>query len=492
MMISNPLTWILLCPTISLILIFVFSNEETGLIRKIAKLGILASSLLSLYVFASYNHAAGGFQFVQQIPWVTQFGISYHVGVDGINSVLVLLLGLASIAAVLISDTVKERIKEYYILLLAVVIGTYGAFISLDIFFFYFFHEVAAIPSFLLIAIWGSGVKDYAAMKLTLYLTAGAGVALVGLIALYHAVGINSFDLIAIQQHLAANPIPIDVQNWIFPLIVLGFGVTLTLWPFYTWAPVGYASAPTAVSMLHAGVLKKLGAYAILRFAVQLMPEAAHHWMPVIATLAIVNILYCGFVALTHRDMKYIVSYSSCSHMGYILLGLACVDVIGVSGVVFLMFAHGVMAALTFALIGFYENQTNTRNLDELGGLAKRMPFIATCFMMAAFASAGVPGFANFVAEIMVLLGAWDQYRWHAVLAILGIVITAIYMLKIIRMGFQGPLNPKWNNVTDAVTISQKLPFIILLGALIVVGCFPTLILKNIESATQTIAERIK
>ncbi len=491
-MISNPLSWILAFPTIALVLLFFVPSHQAPLIRRISNWGVLLSSILSVWVFAAYDHTVGGFQFVQQIPWVAPFGISYHVGIDGINSVLVMLLGICSFAGVLVTESVQKRVKEYYILFLLMVIGTYGAFLSLDIFAFYFFHEIAAVPAYLLIAVWGSGVKEYAAMKLTLYLTAGAALALVALIALYHATGLNTFDLVLIQQHLATHPLPLDVQYWIFPLIVVGFGITLTLWPFYTWAPVGYAAAPTSVSMLHAGVLKKLGAYAILRFAVQLMPDAAHIWMPIVATLAILNILYCGFVALTQRDMKYVLGYSSCSHMGYILLGLACVDVIGVSGVVFLMFAHGIMAALSFALVGFYENQTKTRNLDELGGLGKRMPFITTCFMMAAFASAGVPGFANFVAEIMVLLGAWDQYRWHTVLAILGLVVTAIYMLKIIRQGFHGPLNPRWDKVTDAVSAEQKLPFVLLLAALIVVGCFPSLILKNIESATKPIAEHIK
>jgi len=295
-----------------------------------------------------------------------------------------------------------------------------------------------------------------------------------------------------IQQYLAAHPLPINVQNWIFPLIVVGFGVTLTLWPFYTWAPVGYAEAPTAISMLHAGVLKKMGAYAIIRFAIQLMPEAAHTWMPVIAALAIVNILFCGLVALTQRDLKYILGYSSCSHMGYILLGLACFNVIGINGVVFLMFAHGIMAALAFALTGFIADQTKTRNLDEWGGLAKQMPFVATCFIMAALASAGVPGFANFVSEIMILLGAWDQYRLYTVLAVLGVVLTAIYMLKAIRLGFQGPLNARWSKLLDAQTPLTKLPFALLLAILILVGCFPSLILNHIDSSTRPIIERTR
>jgi len=491
-MITPNLSWILLLPLFGLGLICLIPSEKTCLIRRISNIAVLLPFALSVWVFAAYDQGRGGFQFVQNIPWVVPFGISYHLGVDGINSLMLLLLGATSFAAVLISASIKERIKEYYILLLITIIGTYGAFLSLDIFFFYFFHEVAAVPVFLMIAIWGSQRREYAAMKLTLFLVAGAAIALIGLIALYLSTGLQTFDLVQIQQQLAQHPIPMAVQNWIFPLIVIGFGITLTLWPFYTWAPVGYGEAPTAISMLHAGVLKKMGAYAIIRFAIQLMPQAAHAWMPFIAGLAVVNIIYCGLVALTQRDLKYILGYSSCSHMGYILLGLACFNAIGLNGVVYLMFAHGIMAALAFSLAGYVEDQTKTRNLDELGGLLKCMPFIGTCFMMAAFASAGVPGFANFVAEVLVLLGAWDHYRLFTVLAVLGLVITAIYLLKAIRLGFQGPLNPKYAQLTDAQTLSAKFPYVILLALLILVGCLPSIILTHIDSSTKTIAESIR
>jgi len=491
-MITPNLTWILLLPLFGLGFVCLLPADKTSLIRRISGVAVLLPFALSVWVYVAYDHVAGGFQFVQNIPWVVPFGISYHLGVDGINSLMLLLLGAASLAAVLISGSIKERVKEYYVLLLITIIGTYGAFLSLDIFFFYFFHEVAAVPVFLMIAIWGSERREFAAMKLTLYLVAGAAIALIGLLALYLATGLQTFDLVAIQQQLASHPIPMATQNWIFPLIVVGFGITLTLWPFYTWAPVGYAEAPTAISMLHAGVLKKMGAYAIIRFAIQLMPQAAHAWMPIIAGLAIVNIVYCGLVALTQRDLKYILGYSSCSHMGYILLGLACFNTIGLNGVVYLMFAHGIMAALAFALVGFVSEQTRTRNLDELGGLLKCMPFIGTCFMMAAFASAGVPGFANFVAEILVLLGAWDQYRWLTVFAVLGLVITAIYLLKAIRLGFQGPLDPKFSKLVDAQTLSAKFPYVMLLALLILVGCLPSVILTHIGSSTKTIVESMR
>jgi len=491
-MINPNLSWILLLPLLGLGFVCLVPADKTLLIRRIAKVAVLLPFILSVWVYATYDHAAGGFQFVQNIPWVVPLGISYHLGVDGINSLLMLLLGAVSFAAVLVSASIKERIKEYYVLLLITIIGTYGAFLSLDIFFFYFFHEVAAVPVFLMIAIWGSEHREFAAMKLTLFLMAGAAIALIGLLALYLATGLQTFDLVQIQQQLAIHPLPMAVQNWIFLALVVGFGITLTLWPFYTWAPVGYAEAPTAISMLHAGVLKKMGAYAIIRFAIQLMPQAAHVWMPVIAGLAIVNIIYCGLVALAQRDLKYILGYSSCSNMGYILLGLACFNTIGLNGVVYLMFAHGIMIALAFDLTGFVVDQTKTRNLDELGGLLKCMPFIGTCFIMAALASAGVPGFANFVAEILVLLGSWDQYRWLTVCAIFGLVITAIYLLKAVRLGFQGPLNPRFAGAKDAQTLVAKFPYVMLLALLILVGCLPSVILMHIGSSTKTIIESMR
>jgi len=491
-MIAPNLSWILILPTLGLVLLCLIPASNERLLRGIAKLTVLVPFLLSIWVFMAYDHLNGGFQFIQNIPWVTPLGISYHLGVDGINSLLLLLLGAVSFAAVLISDSVKESLKKFYILLLLTVISTYGAFLSLDIFFFYFFHEIAAVPVFLMIALWGSARREYAAIKLTLFLVGGAAIALVGLIALYLYSGAQTFDLVQLQRYVAIHPIPAATQHWIFLLIVLGFGITLTLWPFYTWAPVGYAEAPTAISMLHAGVLKKMGAYAIIRFALQLMPDAAHFWMPIIAVLAIFNIVYCGLVALTQRDLKYILGYSSCSHMGYILLGLACFNTIGLNGVVYLMFAHGIMAALAFALTGYVEDKAKTRNLDELGGLLKCMPFIGTCFMMAAFASAGVPGFANFVAEILVLLGAWGQYPWLTVLAVFGLVITAIYLLKAIRLGFQGPLPQRLAGLSDTTSFAAKFPYVMLLALLIVVGCLPSIVLTHIASSTKVIIDSIK
>lgn len=483
---SPQIALILACPLLGLILISLLSGQKTQWIRQTALISVLASLGLTLYFFGAYDTHAGGYQFVQQWPWINSLGISLSFGFDGINLLLTVLTLFVSLAAILVSR-VTHRIKEYYIYLMIVIIGTLGAFMSLDIFFFYFFHEVATVPVFIMMNIWGSQHKEYAANKLTLYLIAGASIALIGLMLLYHATGLNTFSLPLLQEHLAQQPLAVAQQAFIVPFIILGFGITLTLWPFYTWAPVGYAEAPTAVSMLHAGVLKKMGAYAIIRFALLLLPLGSQIWMPVIAIFAVINVLYCGFVALTQKDIKYLLSYSSCSHMGYVLLGLACYNTIGISGVVLLLLAHGLMASLAFALTGHLIHETKTRQLDQWGGLLKQMPFIGTCFVMACLASAGVPGFANFVSETMVFLGAWDQYRVLTILAILGIVITAIYMLKVIREGLHGPLLSQNQSCQDAKTLSQRLPFLLLLGALIAIGCWPKIVLKHIDVSVKNI-----
>src|SRR3989338_1634763 len=284
-------------------------------------------------------------------------------------------------------------------------------------------------------------------MKLTLYLTAGAVLALVGLLLLYFAVDLRTFDLVQLEQWLAQRPLPGEFQRWVFPFLLVGFGVIAPMWPLHSWSPIGHAAAPSAVSMLHAGVLMKLGSYAIIRIGIGLPPHGAYAWMPWVAGLCLMNILYGGFVALAQRDAKFMVGYSSSSHMGYVLLGIACLNTVALNGAVLLMFAHGVMTALAFALIGHVYDQTHTRLLGEWGGLARRMPFIGACFVIAGMASSGVPGFANFVSEFLVIIGAWEPYRWQAVLAVFGIVITATYMLRAIRTGFFGPLPAKWEEL---------------------------------------------
>ncbi len=461
-------------------------KDKTSILKSISLASTASSLFFAIVAFIRYDRVTAGYQFIDKLDWVPSLGISYHVGVDGINLVLLLMTTILSFIGVIVSLSVKERLKEYLVFYLFLIAGCLGVLCSLNIFFMYFFYETAVIPVFPLIGIWGSGNKAYATMKLTLYLTLGAVLALVALIALYFVTGLNTFDFTVIQAAVRANPLPISFQQWAFPLIMVGFGIILTLWPFHTWSPMGYAAAPTSVSMLHAGVLKKLGAYAIIRLGIDLMPDGAAMWMPVVAWIAVINVIYCGLIAFTQKDLKYILGYSSCSHMGFILLGLACLTPIALTGTVFFMFAHGIMAALSFALVGFIYEQTHTRNIEEWGGFGKKMPVISMLFVMVAMASAGLPGFANFVGEMMILLGAWDRYRLQTIGAVVGLVITAGYMLKTVRATIQGPMDPRWQDLKDASWVG-RLPYLALMIVLLIVGCFPSLLLPTITSATETI-----
>ena len=482
----GPISCILFSPVLGAILLLFVPKDKTSILKSISLASVSSSLFFAVSAFIRYDRVAAGYQFVDKMDWLPSLGISYHVGVDGINLVLLLMTAILSFTGVIISLQVKERIKEYLVFYLFLIAGCFGVLCSLNIFFMYFFYETAVIPVFPLIGIWGSGNKEYATMKLTLYLTLGAVLALVALISLYFATGLNTFDFTIIQASLHAHPLPLSFQQWAFPLIMVGFGIILTLWPFHTWSPMGYAAAPTSVSMLHAGVLKKLGAYAIIRLGITLMPQGAAMWMPYVAWIAVINIVYCGLVAFTQKDLKYILGYSSCSHMGYILLGLSCLTPLALNGAVFFMFAHGVMAALGFALVGFIYAQTHTRMIEDWGGFGKKLPVISMLFVMTAMASAGLPGFANFIGEMMILLGAWDKYRLQAVGAVLGLVITAGYMLKTVRAAIQGPLNPRWQHLKDA-TGFERLPYLFLIVILIVVGCLPAILLPTIASATRVI-----
>lgn len=487
----GPVSLMLLSPAIGGALLFFVPKERLEILKGIAVTAAAACLGFAILAVAQFDQTVSGYQLVDKIEWIPSLGIAYHVGVDGINLVLLLMTSVLALTGTIVSCKVKERLKEYLIFYLFLIVGCLGVLSSLNIFFMYFFYEMAVIPVFPLIGAWGSGNKEYATMKLTLYLTFGALLALFALLSLYFVTGLNTFDLTIIEKAVAANPLPLEFQRWAFPLIMVGFGVILTLWPFHTWSPMGYAAAPTSVSMLHAGVLKKLGAYAIIRLGIGLMPEGAQMWMPYVAWIAVINILYCGIVAFTQRDMKYILGYSSCSHMGYILLGLSCMTPIAINGTVFFMFAHGIMAALGFALVGFIYDQTHNRMVDEWGGFGKKIPLASVLFIMTAMASAGLPGFANFVGEMMILLGAWDKYRPQAIFAVAGLIITAGYMLKTVRSAFQGPFNPRWNELKDLQGVG-RLPYLVLIIILVVVGFFPSILLPTITSGTKPLMDRVE
>ncbi len=509
----NPLLLIMLIPAAATVALFFIDSDAKKAIRAVSTVATGLVLLISIFMFIGFADAdstwtatskvEGGtvdhaYKYGFEADWVKEMGLAFRLGVDGMGLAMVLLTALIIFAGVMVSYTVQKRVKEYYICLLALVTGVFGVFVSLDLFFYYFFYELAVIPMYLLIGIWGSTTKtvdqNYATMKLVLLLSAGAVVALVGLIAVWAEVG--TFNMVLIEQHEFGK----SFQMIWFPVIFLGFAALVPMWPLHSWSPAGHAAAPAAVSMLHAGVLMKLGAFGILRIACTYFPLAAVEYLPYLAILCCFNIVYGGLVAISQRDMKLIIGYSSSSHMGYVLLGIASMTLIGINGAVFLMFAHGVMTALTFALIGWFYDQTHTRMLDDLGGLMKVMPFAGTCFIIASMASAGLPGFANFASELMVIIGAWQNGAdtstpgWMiipAILAIWGLVITGVYLLRAVKDAWFGEMPERWAKLKDQRSFGERAPFVLLTAVLLLFGFWPQPMIDVVEQGVKPLHARI-
>lgn len=470
-----------LLPLITALFLIFFPEEKKEWFQQMT-LGVMSVCLAgAVFLFLRFPIGVPGYHFVFRKDWLPELGISYQVGVDGIGMTLVLLLALVSTSGAFVSLWIRERVKEYTIFYLILVASIYGVFTSLDLFFLYLFYEMSVIPMYPLIGIWGSQNKEYASMKLTVYITTGAVLALAGILSLYGASDLKTFDLIALREALAANRIDLGTQRWIAPFLLFGFGIIASLWPLHSWSPIGYAAAPSAVSMLHAGVLKKMGPYLMIRLVFTFVPDGAQAWFPWIAVLAVVSILYGAFAAIDQKDLKFLIGFSSVSHMGYVLLGIASGNQTALSGAVLLMFSHGVMAASAFALIGYVYEKTHTRWIPDLGGLAKKLPFISLSFVVTALASAGVPGFSNFVSELLIFLGTWKVYRWPAVLAVLGILFTAVYLLRAVQKVFFGPLTRGWQGVEDPKGLVERFPFALLLGSLLVFGFWPQGLLRIIQ-----------
>jgi NADH-quinone oxidoreductase subunit M len=400
-------------------------------------------------------------------------------------------------AATLCSFEIRNREKEFYVLLMVMTGGILGAFESLDLFFFYFLHELALVPTFIMIGVWGRGErKNFATFQITLYLSIGALIALIGIIALYLQSGANTFDIPQIIKYVQgtpeknfsdAHPLALSGQNLIFPLLLFGFGILVSLWPFHSWAPLGYGVAPSPTAMLHSGVLKKFGLYGLIRLALPLLPQAAQSWAHVIAWLCVGNILYIGWVTMRQRNLNLLIGNSSVAHMGFIFLGIASLNLIGVTGAVLIMVAHGFLAALTFGLNGYIYKQTGTLEISELGGLCRKLPFIGTALIMAALAGCGLPGFANFVGEATVFFGAWASFKTITVIALWGaLVIGGVYMTRAIRNVLHGPLPEKWNTLTDA-SLWRKVPYALLLASLLIFGIWPRLLTDCIQPDAQKI-----
>src|SRR5881394_924386 len=460
--------------------------------RWIALITTLAGFAVSLATFFCDDVDLAHFTTIVRVPWIPALGMNYHLALDGISLTLILVTGLAAISAILFSWDVSDRAKEFFFWLLLVVGGSYGVFLSADLFLLFLFYEVVIVPKYFLIAIFGSTNKEYGAMKLTLYSFFGGALVFLGVIVAYVAGG--SFDL----NQLSQFQFPPQLQSWAFPVLFLGFAVLAGIWPLHTWAPTGHVAAPTAGSMLLAGIVMKLGAYAGLRVAMNLFPQGFQMWSKWIAVLAVIGIVYAAAVALRQRDLKFVIGYSSVSHMGFVLLGLATANVLGVSGAVLQMFSHGVIGALLFAVAGrMIYRRTHTRELDALSGmnLSHAMPFAAFTFVVAAAASMGIPGFSGFAAEITILIGAWKTYPIAVWIAGAGIVLVASFTLRALKLSFFGEKGvqsevtrvPTLNREEfNPITIPEKIGACVLMLTTVAAGIYPKVLLDRIMPAVET------
>jgi len=471
------LTVLLFVPLLTAILILLMRTARQ--VRGIALAGSTVQLAMALALLLAYQqqraHGGSGILlFEERYDWFPAWHISFHIGVDGISVAMILLTAFVVMAGVLVSWNVQKMTKEFYFLLLLLSFGAYGFFMSFDLFVLFFFLEIAVIPKYLLIGIWGSGKKEYSANKLALMLMAGSALVLIGLLGVYFKAGPErTFDLLQLSQ----MHIPVQTQHIFFPLLFVGFGVFGALFPFHTWVPDGHSSAPTAASMFLAGISMKLGGYGCLRVAAWLMPEAAREYSSIIILLSTIAILYGAFATMMQKDLKYINAYSSVSHCGFVLLGIGMLTQTAMTGAVMQMVSHGLMTALFFAVIGMIYKRSHTRMVAEMGGLMKVMPFITTTLFIAGLCSLGLPGFSGFVAEMTVFMGSWQNRNAYAhvatIAACMSIVVTAVYILRAIGQAVMGPIrNEAFLKITDAAW-NERLAAIILIAGIIAIGTAP-------------------
>ncbi|MCC6614886.1 MAG: NADH-quinone oxidoreductase subunit M [Anaerolineae bacterium] len=538
------LSLIIFVPIIAAVLILFLNREQSDLARGIAITAASVCFALSLFVYLNYNsnvdaivanqeliQQAGEpgastdmFQaavaFEERVDWIPSLGISYHLGVDGLAVPMVLLTGMVAVAGVLVSWKIEDRTRDFMAFFLLLVAGVYGVFVSLDLFVLFFFYELAIFPMYLLIATWGwVKLREYAAMKLTLYILIGSVIALVGVIAMYFTAGrfftenpqflpqgasAYSFAIAHMMRAAEAGAFHIPVLGSIsfehlwFPFIFLGFAVLAGVFPFHNWSPDGHVAAPTAVSMIHAGVLMKLGAFAALRVGVQLLPEGAHVHLPWIVFLTLINVVYGAFIAFRQRDFKYVIGFSSVSHMGLVSMGFATMNIVGMTGAGLQMFSHGAMTALFFGCVGMVYDRAHTRDLPSLGGFAKVMPWVAFAFILGGLTSMGMPGLSGFVAEYPIFAGMWqasehitlqiggftlsNYYSIIVVIAALGIVLTAAYVLRVTQQVFFGKFDSvKYADVGD-ITARERFVLIFLGTPLVILGVAPFVMAPMLET----------
>lgn len=483
---------LLLIPFLSMLAILIWPKVTAA--RWIALAGSVVQLGMSGWLYQSYTKEMVGGQVIllqQQTPLFPSLGISLHFGVDGIAVAMILLTSFVVTAGVLVSWKVEHRIKEFFVLLMMLALGAYGFFISLDLFLLFFFLEVAVIPKYLLIALWGSGKREQSANKLALMLMAASALVLVGMLGLYFGTtgDMRTFDLLLLPE----RPFSAERQQLFFPFLFIGFGVFTALFPFHTWVPDGHSSAPTAGSMFLAGISMKLGGYGCLRVAMWLMPEGARAYSDPIILLAAIAILYGAFATLMQKDLKYMNAYSSISHCGFVLLGIGMMTRVAFTGAVLQMVSHGLMTALFFAVIGMIYARTHTRMIAEMEGLLRTMPFIMTMLFLSGLCSLGLPGLSGFVAEMTVFVGSWQQpgllHRVATIASAMSIVVTAVYILRAIGQIALGPIRSEHSNTGDAHW-HERWAAILLTAGVLAIGLAPQWLTQLIAPTITMISNR--
>ncbi len=455
-----------------------------ALIRWLSLVTAVLTFAISVGLFFAYDKSLAGYQFVEKLNWLPALGISYHVGVDGISAMLEMMAGIIVLAGVLVTWQTTDRAREYFSFLLFLAASVFGVFASLDLFLLFFFFELAVFPKYLMIVMWGSPkTKEYGGMKLTLYLFLGSVVALVGVLAVYFQSGLHTFNLLQLEQ----AGFSLAFQRLWLPFIFIGFGILGGLFPFHSWAPDGHVAAPTAVSMLLAGVEMKVGAYAALRAGLMLLPDGMRFWAPLVIILATINVVYGAFIAMIQTDFKYVIGFSSVSHMGLVFIGFATLTPQGLTGAGMQMFSHGIMTALFFSIVGMVYDRTHTRTLSELGGLYRHMPLAMFGFVVGGLVSMGMPGFSGFVAEIPIYMGAWKAYPLSAIIAAISIVVTAAYILLVVRKVFFGEPPAALASGVPDITWRDKAVIVGLSLIMIAVGLVPSLLTPAIQAGVNHI-----
>ena len=478
------LSWLVFLPLTGMIAVMLLPRGGDRFIRAVSTLVTAAVLFLSLKLLFSFHAASPDMQFVEKLLWIPQLNVHYHLGIDGISLPMVLATALLSFLACIASFGITERVKEYFALYLLLETGMLGTFLALDLFLFYIFWEVVLVPMYFLIGIWGGPRKEYAAIKFFLYTLAGSMFMLIGILALYFASEPHTFNML----ELGKNTFALRFQQIIFMALFLGFAIKVPIFPFHTWLPDAHVEAPTPISVLLAGVLLKMGAYGFFRISYPILPEGASWFAPYMGILAVIGIIYGGFVAFAQKDFKKMVAYSSVSHMGFVLLGLAVFTNTGFSGALLQMFNHAMITGGLFLLVGVLYDRAHTRDLDAFGGIWAKMPVYGSILIFVSLASLGLPGLAGFVSEFMVLLGSFPVYRWMAMAACVGILLAAAYLLYMIQRVLLGKLNPKWSHLPDisAREIFTLVPLMILI---LLIGVYPK---AALEYMTPTIEALVR